>query len=122
MPDDKKYVKSLKAKKDVEGLIKLLDEKSSDLAYYAVEALGELGDKRAVPPLIKLIREGGFAVQQNVKTALGLLGDPRAVDPLIQALKDKILLTEVFENIEKIGKPAIATLKKYLKDKDYWIR
>ena len=53
----------------------------------AVEALGEIGDKRAVEPLIKALKDKEWMVGMMAAGALGKLKDKRAVEPLIQAIQ-----------------------------------
>ncbi|MEE8168473.1 MAG: HEAT repeat domain-containing protein [Candidatus Hydrothermarchaeales archaeon] len=54
--DPESWAKMLVEKKDVEGLIKALKHKDSDVRRKAAEALGEIGDSRAVEPLIQALK------------------------------------------------------------------
>lgn len=47
----KSKVEKMKAKRDVEGLIKALKDEDWNVREAAASALGEIGDKRAVKPL-----------------------------------------------------------------------
>ncbi len=85
-------VEKLLARKDVEGLVKVLryragrrDGKSESVRKEAAQALGKLGDKRAVEPLIAVVGNGDASGAYAVE-ALGEIGDPRAVEPLLALL------------------------------------
>lgn len=85
----KPNVEKLKAKRNVEGLIKALSyEKDPDVREDAASALGEIGNSKAVEPLIKALEDSGNVVRRYAAEALGKIGDKRAVEPLIKALKD----------------------------------
>jgi hypothetical protein len=82
-------VENMKAKGDVQGLIKAMSyQKDVDVRVAAARALGQIGDARAVEPLIEILndRQGSASL---AAIALGKIGDSRAVEPLIAALKDK---------------------------------
>lgn len=106
---------SLRLDRDVEGLIRVLEngedldavaaaESLGDLhalqavpaliaalergpyaQYGAAEALGTLGDRRAVPALISVVARGDYA-NAVAATALGVLGDPSAIARIADAL------------------------------------
>jgi len=91
-------IKKMKAKKDVEGLIKALDyKKDYDVISDAILALGELRDKRAVEPLISCMKKGfssypassTFPLGMCAQSALIKIGEP-AVEPLIEVLKNEV--------------------------------
>jgi len=81
-------VEKLKEKRDVEGLIKELQE-----ANYcdAAEALRQIGDNTAVVPLINALEDHADRgeVCINVVNALGKFGDERAVTPLAKILENE---------------------------------
>jgi HEAT repeat protein len=61
----------LKAKRDVEGLVKALGYRSElYVRVFAAEALGEIGDVRAVESLVAVLEEG--AIREFVRTARGV--------------------------------------------------
>jgi HEAT repeat protein len=80
--------------RQAEALLPLLRAFETDeddkVRQAAVEALGQLGDKRAVPKLIAALYEvmtsRGF-IPTDLVIALGALGDPQAVDVLCAALE-----------------------------------
>ncbi|UCH71432.1 MAG: HEAT repeat domain-containing protein, partial [Thermoplasmatales archaeon] len=117
-----KALKKIKDEKVVDLLIQSLKDKDLDIRYEAVMALGKIKNSKALNPLTKLLWDEFLSVQQQVLKALGAIGDAKAVDPIIQALKDKVIYTNGFETIEKIGKSAIKPLIKFIRDDDYWIR
>ena len=61
----KPNVIKLAAKKDIEGLIKALKDKDSDVREEAAEALGEIGDDRAVEPLTKALKDEDSSVRSK---------------------------------------------------------
>ena len=85
--DRKPNVEKLAAKRDLEGLIKVLLNKKASLRLKAAEALGGIKEGGAVQALIKALEDEDEDVQAETAKALGKIKDPRAVDPLIQALQ-----------------------------------
>ena len=85
----KPNVGKMEAKRDVEGLIKVLpyEEYYVERAH-AAHALGEIGDRRAVEPLIAALEDRMSFVRRAAAEALGEIGDSRVVEPLIAARKD----------------------------------
>ena len=88
-------VEKMKARRDVNGLIKALGYQKGDsfdarsIRRDAARALGELEDPRAVEPLIAALGDERSDVRQAAAEALGKIKDPRAVEPLIAALGDE---------------------------------
>jgi HEAT repeat protein len=88
-------IEKMKAKRDVQGLIKALSYKkdSTEGEHFrvrrtAAKALGEIGDPLAVEPLISVLKDKSNYVREATAVALEVLGDPRAVEPLIATLQD----------------------------------
>jgi HEAT repeat protein len=116
----KPSVKKLQAKKDVEGLIKVLTNgKRSEadilMQCEAVKALAEIGDQRAVKPLIHALADGDKRIRVNAAEALGRIGDPRAIDPLVQCLREwynqeSYLWKAAADSLGKIGDVAVEPL------------
>jgi HEAT repeat protein len=69
-------VDKLKARNDVGGLIKALDDPAFELRIKAIYALGNIGDRRAVNGLIEHLGDAEGSVRQESALALGKLGDP----------------------------------------------
>ncbi|MGH2740628.1 MAG: HEAT repeat domain-containing protein [Actinomycetota bacterium] len=97
----------LKARGDVERIIKLLRHKVGLLErklvghevnlvrHRAVEALGELADHRAQEPLSELLKEEeDRTLRWRIALALASLDDARAVAPLVEALRSGHLRDE----------------------------
>jgi len=81
-------VEKMKAKRDVEGLIKALGyQKDASVRQAAAGALGQMRDPRAVQPLIAALKDSDRHVPETAAEALVKIGTP-AVEPLIVALKD----------------------------------
>jgi HEAT repeat protein len=112
----------MEAEKDVEGLIKALDEREKLYVQLgAVHALRRIKDKRAVEPLIKTLKAYDGDVRYGVAWALGDIGDARAVKSLVEALeKDESIMVRAraARALGKIGKPAVEPLIKALKEKN----
>ncbi|MDP8233546.1 MAG: HEAT repeat domain-containing protein [Candidatus Saelkia tenebricola] len=86
----KPNMEKLKAKKNIKGLIRLLQNKKDySMRSFAVEALGDIKDKRAVEPLIVILKNSDENIRERAVEALGRIGDLRGVEPLIEILKDE---------------------------------
>ena len=118
-------VDKLKAKIDVDGLIKALEyEKDRQVQCDAAKALGKIGDERAVEPLINALKNKDGNVRRESAEALGKIGDTRAVEPLVKALGYGSYGPEsiVVESLVKIGKPTVEPLIQAMKDKNKYVR
>jgi HEAT repeat protein len=83
-------VRKMEAKRNVEGLIKVLRSRGDiGVRKEVAGALGRIGDARAVEPLIKALQHFAYDVRKAAASALGQIGDTRAVEPLIAALNDE---------------------------------
>lgn len=63
-------IEDMRAKGDVEGLIKALKDKSWDVRRDAVRALGGIKDARALEPLIKALKDKNSDVRDAAEEAL----------------------------------------------------
>ena len=85
-------VEKLKAKRDVNGLIKALSyQKSGQVRREAAEALGKIGDARAIEPLIAALKaehKNDYRTRLNMIDVLGDLGDSRAIPALLELAAD----------------------------------
>jgi HEAT repeat protein len=91
-------IEEMKAKRDVNGLIRALNYKKKkyrdneeeaqykQVRWIAAKALGEIGDARAVKPLITTLQDTNSTVRWKATEALANIGAP-AAKPLIAALK-----------------------------------
>lgn len=116
-------IEKLKAKGDVEGLIKALSYKDPEIRKEAIEVLGKINNPDAVEPLIQALKDEYWGVRWYAVRALGKIGEP-AVGGLIQALKNRFedIPREAAEALGKIGEPAVESLIKALDDKDEYTR
>ena len=114
-------VEKMKAKRDVNALIKVLNYQSSwQVRGKAARALGELKDARSVEALIGALKDEESGVCSIATWALGEIGDARALEPLITAIKD---------NSWEVGKAAVRALMKFgapaiidaMKDEDKYV-
>ena len=112
-------VETLKARKDIKGLIKALRyRKDKGVRQAAAEALVKIG-ALAVEPLIAALKDRHSDVRQAAAYVLGEIGDARAVEPLIAAPKDEkewYVREAAAEALGKIGAPAVEPLIAALKD------
>lgn len=84
-------IKKLKAKNDINLLIKALNypksKKYDDFdKRKAVEALGQAGNKKAVDPLINALDNP--SLRSTAIKALGTIGDQKAVEPILRYTRD----------------------------------
>jgi hypothetical protein len=112
-------IEKLKAKQDVEGLIKALEYDGSESGIVgpaAREALVELGSE-AVKLLVDALNHKELRVSGTASRLLGEIGDTRAVEPLIKALdKEDIFVTSAY-SLGQIGDiSAVEPLMKKLDD------
>lgn len=114
----------------VEPLIKLLEDSNNNIRFFAINALGIIGDERAVEPLIDALNDKDTNVRRITADALGKIGDKKAVEPLIEALLEgpytffhKKVCIEAIRALGKIGdERAVEPLTDALKDKDEHVR
>lgn len=137
-------VEELKAKGDVNGLIRALsynrdkqinwqkasaEVKARHKEYAAIrqtaaEALGQIRDERAAEPLVVVLKDTNNDVRKAATKALVKLGT-LSVAPLVAALKDKEkqVREEAAETLGQIRDPqAVEPLVAALKDKESWVR
>ena len=118
-------VEKMKAKRDVNGLIKALNYKQdSEIRENAAKALGEIGDTRAVKPLSIALHDLNNDVRWSTIKALEKLGAP-AVEPLIAVLTDSsnTMRGSAAQALRKIGDArAVDPLIAALKDSDRDVR
>jgi HEAT repeat protein len=123
-------IEKMKAKRDVDGLIKALqykikstDFKETWVRQDAAKALGEIGESSAVLPLIAALNHRDNGVRWEAALGLGKIGDARAVEPLIAALKDSGLCIAAAVALGRIGSAhAVEPLISVLGDKDAKVR
>ncbi|MEA3470343.1 MAG: HEAT repeat domain-containing protein, partial [Thermodesulfobacteriota bacterium] len=139
-------------KSALEPLVALLEEKDPNIREGAAEALGTIGDKRAVPPLIDALADESSFVRRKAADSLGALGDESSIESLNNALKDNngdvrkeaakalakmdweppvadqddrityLVSNERWDEVIKMGTPAVSQLIDALNDEDENIR
>ena len=116
-------VEKMKARRDVNGLIKALSYKNGDVHRAAIQALKEIGAP-AVTPLIAALKDEKSYVRAAAAWALGEIKDPRAVEPLIAALRDGdgFMRGTAIPALGEIGAPAVEPLIAALQDKNKEVR
>jgi hypothetical protein len=74
----------------LQSLVAALKDENRDVRWAAIEALGELGDRRAVPPLVEYLEkpEAYRWARRLIASALGVIGDRAGVPPLVKLLED----------------------------------
>ncbi len=99
-------VEKMIQRKDVTGLIRVLEDKNlvSDVRARAALGLGEIGDARGVEPLIQALQDEDSFLRRVAAVAVGNIGDARAIEPLNRALEDEDSLVRqaAAEALEKI--------------------
>ncbi len=110
----KPNIEKLKARWDVDGLIKALNHRDYKIRSKAAEALGDMKAKEAVYALIKALKDENPEVRKSASYALGRIGDERAIMPLVEALKDESLDVrfEAAKALKEIGYKKAAELPK----------
>lgn len=71
-----------------ETLRQALGDSDTDVQFYALWALGSLGDKAAVPQILPFLKSDREDLRVNAAYVLGALGDPQAVPALRPLLGD----------------------------------
>ncbi len=97
-------VKKMKARRDVQGLIKALRYEDENIRETAIKALSEIGSP-AVESLIAALRGGTPLARAGAVLALGEISDARTVDSLINVVKNE------YEE-ESVRRRAIEALRK----------
>ena len=98
-------IEKIKAKKDIQGLIKALHYMKDDkIRESAADILGDIGDSTAVLPLIDALNDKDRSVQLKAIVALGKIADKRSVESLITMLKnkDEMLRSQAIEALGNI--------------------
>jgi HEAT repeat protein len=110
-------IEKLKAKKNINKLIKLQRNKSYSIKTEATNALIDLG-KLAVGPLLKALEKAKIH-EDKIIEVLGRIGDKRAVEPLIERLpysrshtQEQIIKVLIELKDERAIKPLVDILKK----------
>jgi len=139
-------VEKMEKKNDVNGLIKALKHKDSDVQDRAEKALVRIG-KPAVECLIQALKDENSGVRERAIRALGQIKDERAVEPLLlylgreerheiaiqlkekgwkpKTLNEKVafyIALEEWKEVISLGKMAVPYLAKLMSDESPRIR
>jgi HEAT repeat protein len=104
--DDEAAFSELQERRDIDGLVALLEHPDQRLAAGAAAILGRLGGAQAVRPLIAELKRTSpprWGVFYAALDALGQLGDREAVSPLLLALDQSPNRRVVIEALGKLG-------------------
>jgi HEAT repeat protein len=82
----KPSVDHLEKKRDVAGLVKVLEKGNSMARAQAVDALARIGGEAAIMGLIEALKDSDPTIEIKAIEALGKVGNDRAVGPLVDAL------------------------------------
>lgn len=113
--------------KVLKALTRALKDDKKAVRWSAVEALWNMGDRKAVPFLIDYLDKGETYVWGKILTmnALGSLGDPRAVDSLLRKLKSEnpfLRRSAALALMQIRGKKAIQGIIGLLNNKEGWLK
>ncbi|MGA2436258.1 MAG: HEAT repeat domain-containing protein [Bryobacteraceae bacterium] len=117
-------VDKMKAKGDVDGLMKALHyQEDYGVREAAADALVKIGTP-TVEPLIAALLDSDSDVRKQAISVLGQIGDARAVGPLMAALRDSDRDGRrwAVDALVRIGVPAVEPLIATLKDSDSDVR
>ena len=118
-------IEALKKSRDIRGLIRLLDHRSSDIQWRAADALGTMGEP-ACDPLLRILDYPKVNVRLGAIDALSGIKSPRSVDDLVRKLKDdhddEVRWAAALA-LGQIGDPrAVPALEEALRDEDRYVR
>jgi HEAT repeat protein len=82
------HAASMGIEESTDKLLETLEDQSWQVRHAALEALGNLREKRAVDPLIKHLRDENWRIRQGAAFALGYIGDEKALPYLTERLKN----------------------------------
>jgi chemotaxis protein CheY-P-specific phosphatase CheC len=90
LPLDHTDLREMKKRRDIEGLVNILETGDIKECREAICMLGELKNRKAINPLIGFLETDDIQVRSNAAWALGEIGHVKAVLPLIGILNDPI--------------------------------
>ena len=118
-------IEAMKNKRDIHGLIRLLDHRKNDVQWRAADALGTLGEA-ACEPLLRPLTYPMTHVRIGAVEALGAIKSQRSVEPLIHTLMNDTSNEVRWVTTLALGeigdKRAIPALLVSIKDKDRYVR
>ncbi len=134
----------------IDVLVKAVRTRNLAVKLGIIGALSEIRDPRSIPCLIDTLKDKNSEVRWQAAIALGEIDDPAVIEPLVTALQDTdkyvrhgaafalakrgwkpenekelsdyYVGMQEWDAAKEIGKPAIPSLARLLKDKDSAIR
>lgn len=119
MPLDYTDLREMKKRRDVDGLVNILETGDIKECREAICMLGELRTKKAINPLIGFLETDDVQIRSNAAWALGQIGHAKAVLPLIGLMNDPIenIRINAAWSLGRIGdKRALSILRSALKN------
>jgi HEAT repeat protein len=116
---------AMKVKKDIRGLIQLLNHRDYEVQWRAADALGTLGEA-ACDPLLSILEFHNMHVRLGAIEALGDIKCPRSVEPLIRKLRtdkdNEVRWVAALALGEIKDQRAVPSLVEALSDPDRYVR
>jgi len=101
----------------VDPLIEAIKSDNEDIRYWAVQALGAIGDPGGTDVLLKMMRTGNLKSRAFAAGALGKTSSTEVIQQLIASLEDPSWQVQenAAKSLQTIGKPALPALAEVLK-------
>jgi HEAT repeat protein len=109
------FTNNIRGKKDLVGLMGI------SVRMAATHALAGIG-KPALKALIKTLESGNSIGAQSAAEALGIIGADEAIESLIMALKPNAAGQSAALALERIGEPAVESLKRAVDSEDEYVK
>lgn len=103
-----------------ECLLYVLKDKDESVRIAAIEALGDIHDKRAAPELAKLLKEDNQRIRTASARALGMIGEPKSIPFLTEffSTENPEFRKEVALAVAAMGTSSLPYLKMTLRNSD----
>jgi len=88
-----------------EALVEAARDEDASVRKHAVQALGNLSDKRALNTLLNALADGDRSVRRQAVRALGNVGGESVVEPLMGMLEDRYVRRDAAEVLGRTGDP-----------------
>jgi HEAT repeat protein len=110
----------MKARKNVNGLIKLLGDRDAEIREASARALGELGFPRVIGPLCRALTDTEWMVRISVIEALAMTRDAKGIEALVEMLKDEIpaVAQSAAKALVSYGPQAVNSLARVLTERE----
>jgi HEAT repeat protein len=108
------------------ALLRCIDDRDELVTIAAIEAAGDIGDKRAAPRIRRRLNDPSPLVRSWAASALGLLGARGAHGALMEASRRERSSTArvgMYEALSRLGEPSsLESLLALLRSKQYRVR